>query len=60
MNKDEPANSISSINAEYASYGEEKDQVSKVNDHTNNMLQQCVLSEVPSSSTTSSNNVFDI
>ena len=60
MNKDEPANSIGSINVEYASYGEEKDQVSKVNDHTNNMLQQCVLSEVPSSSTTSSNNVFDI
>ena len=60
MNKDEPANSIGSINIEYTSHGEEKDKVSNVNDHTNNMLQQCVLSEVLSSNTTSSNNVFDI
>jgi len=60
MDKNKPANSIGSINVEYASYGEQKDQVSKMNDHTNNMLQQCVSSEVSFSGTISSNNMFDI
>jgi len=59
MDEDEPANSIGSINVEYASQGEQKDQVSKANDHTNNTSQH-VSNEVPTSSTTSSNNVFDI
>jgi len=60
MDEDKPTNSIGSINVEYASQREQKDQVSKVNNHTNNMLQQCISNEVSTSSITSSNNVFDI
>jgi len=60
MDEDKPANSIGSINVEYTSQGEQKDQVSKVNDHINNTSQQHVSNEVPISSTTSSNNMFDI
>ena len=60
IDEDEPANSIGSINIEYTSQGEQKDQISKANDHTNNTLQQCVSNKVPTSSTTSNNNMFDI
>jgi len=60
MDEDKFANSISSINVEYAFQEEQKDQVSKANDYTNNILQQCVSNEVPTSSITSSNNMFDI
>lgn len=60
MDEDKFANSISSINVEYVFQEEQKDQVSKANDYTNNILQQCVSNEVPTSSITSSNNMFDI
>ena len=60
MDEDEPVNSNGSIKVEYVSQEGQKDQVSKVTDNTNNTLQQCVSNEVPASSTTSSNSMFDI
>ena len=39
MDKDEPVSSIGSIKIEYASQGEQKDQVSKVTDTTNDTVQ---------------------
>jgi len=60
MDEDKPVNSIGSIKVEYVSQEGQKDQVSKATDNTNNTLQQRVSNEVPASSTTSSNSVFDI
>ena len=39
MDKDEPISFIGSIKVEYASQGEQKDQVSKVTDTTNDIVQ---------------------
>jgi len=60
MDKDEPIGSIGNIEVEYASQGGQKDQVSKVIDTTNNMLQQCVPSKDPALNSTSGNSMFNI
>ena len=60
MDKDKSVTSIGSIKVEYAFQEGQKDQVSKVTDITNNMLQQHVLSEDPASSSTTSNSMFNI
>ena len=60
MNKDNSVNSIGSIKIEYTSQGGQKNQVSKVTDNTNNMLQQHISNKIPASSTTSSNSMFNI
>jgi len=60
IDEDKPVNSIGSIKVEYVSQKGQKDQVSKVTDNTNNILQQHVSNEVLASSTTSSNSMFDI
>ena len=60
MDEDEPVNSIGSIKVEYMSQRGQKNQVSKVTDNTNNMLQQYGLNKILASSTISSNSMFDI
>jgi len=60
MNKDNSVNSIGSIKIEYTSQGGQKNQVSKVTDNTNNMLQQHISNKIPASSITSSNSMFNI
>jgi len=60
MDEDEPVTFISSIKIEYAFQGGQKDQVSKVTDITNNMLQQHVSSKDLASSSITSNSMFNI
>jgi len=60
MDEDELVGSNGSIKVEYVSQGEQKDQVSKAADTTNDTLQQRVSSEVPASNSTSSNSMFNI
>ena len=60
MDEDKPIGSIGNIEVEYASQGEQKDQVSKAIDTTNNILQQCVPSKDLALNSTPGNSVFNI
>ena len=60
MDENKPVSSIGSIKVEYTSQGGQKDQVSKMANITNNMLQQCVPSKDPALNFTSSNSMFNI
>jgi len=60
MDEDEPIGSIGNIEVEYTSQGGQKNQVSKVIDTTNNILQQCVLSKDLALNSTPGNSVFNV
>ena len=60
MNEDEPVTFIGNIKVEYVSQRGQKDQVSKVTDITNKMLQQHVSSKNPASSLTTGTTMFNI
>jgi len=60
MDENEPVTFISSIKVEYVFQGGQKDQVSKVTNITNNMLQQRVSSKNLALSSITSNSMFNI
>ena len=60
MEKDKPVTSIDSIQIEYISQKGRNGQVSKIANSTNNMNHQCITNENPTSSSLSSNNMFNM
>ena len=60
MDENEPVGFIDSIKLEYVSYRGQKDQVSKVTNIANNMLQQCVPNKDQAPNLLPSNNMFNI
>ena len=60
IDEDKPVSSIGSIKVEFASQGEQKNQVSKAADTTNDMLQQYVPSKDLALNSTPGNSMFNI